>query len=83
MDKLMKLIQLEKLVCTMSTISHRLTGHLSNFFSQHSDTVECVPINVLGIEDTYLKSELEPVPEFIHADFVLAEYISAIAPKRG
>jgi hypothetical protein len=31
-----------------------------------------------GIEDTYLKSELEPLPEFIGADFVLAKYISAI-----
>jgi hypothetical protein len=57
MDKLMKLIQLEKLVCTMkrTTISHRLTGHLGNFFSQRSDTVEWVPGNVPEIEDIYLK----------------------------
>jgi hypothetical protein len=66
-----------------STISHRLTGHLSNFFPQRRDTVEWVPGNVPGIEDTHLKSELEPLSEFIRADFAFAEYISAIVPKRG
>jgi hypothetical protein len=67
----------------LNTISHRLTGHLSNFFPQRRDTVEWVPGNVPGIEDTHLKSELEPLPEFICADFAFAEYISAIAPKWG
>ena len=67
----------------VGTISHRLTGHLSNFFPQRRDTVEWVTGNVPRIEDTHLRSELEPLPEFIRADFVFAEYISAIAPTRG
>jgi hypothetical protein len=41
-----------------------------------------LPENGPGIEDTHVKSELEPLPEFIRADFVLAEFISAMAPKR-